>query len=234
MINCYIASQDDSIVNRFAQLIKTVPELRLVITGEGVANIFEGLRTARLRAGILFTCIHELSSINIASLQEICQRTAVILIGGSEQVNKPALDAGAIDYLPRAVSEARFGNHIHLAEKWLIPLNSKTENDSSDIFLTESINHLTRIKLGELLWIEADRIGTVFHTLYNILKGMSSINEVEKALSTGQLVRIHQCYIVNITSIETVGKDTVTIKGDKQLPIGETYRDHLLERLVIL
>ncbi|MGE9310488.1 LytR/AlgR family response regulator transcription factor [Niabella sp. CJ426] len=234
-INCYIASQDDGIVNRFAQLINTVPELRLMVAGQDVNDTLEGLRTGRLRAGILFTCINELSSIDIASLHEICQHTAVIMIGGSEQVNKPALDAGAINYLPRAVSEARFANYIQLAERWLLDINEKKANYIDAIFLRESINQVSRVKLAEILWVKADQAGTVCHTVHGLtLKGTSSMNKVEAALPEDQLVRIHQCYIVNLAYIEMVGENELTVEGGRKLPIGDSYKDNLLERLVIL
>jgi DNA-binding LytR/AlgR family response regulator len=44
-------------------------------------------------------------------------------------------------------------------------------------------------------------------------------------LPTGQFLRVHRSYIVNLSRIREAGRDGVTLDDGTTIPIGDSYRD---------
>jgi DNA-binding LytR/AlgR family response regulator len=50
-----------------------------------------------------------------------------------------------------------------------------------------------------------------------------SLKQLEEELPADRFMRVHRSYIIHRNKIDSVNKNRITI-GQKQIPIGETYR----------
>jgi len=54
----------------------------------------------------------------------------------------------------------------------------------------------------------------------------TSLKAIETELSPNKFIRIHKSYLVAISAITAVRKNTIFIK-ETELPVGETFRDNI-------
>jgi len=89
-----------------------------------------------------------------------------------------------------------------------------------------------RVKLGELMFVEAHGSYTIFHThakqyvqSYNLFAVQSQLTQIPN-----QFVRVHRSYLVNADHVSHFDKHHLVVGGHK-LPIGKTYKSVFMECL---
>ncbi|MFN5557620.1 MAG: LytR/AlgR family response regulator transcription factor [Chryseotalea sp.] len=108
---------------------------------------------------------------------------------------------------------------------------NNVETDTSIFVKLDSL--LLKLNVDDILWIEAFgdyiKIQThdKMHTVY------STIKKIEEKLSGKKFVRVHRSFIVNISQITNVSLTNLEI-NKRIIPISETYKEALLQRLSIL
>ena len=60
----------------------------------------------------------------------------------------------------------------------------------------------------------------------------STLKRVRELLSDDEFVQVHKSYIVSLKHIDRVENDAIWI-GDKQLPIGNSYRKAFFEKITL-
>ena len=65
------------------------------------------------------------------------------------------------------------------------------------------------------------------HIVHSTMKGMN------EKLSQDNFIRVHRSYIVNTSKIKSVDNSTIAI-GEKQIPIGASYKSGFMKTLKIL
>jgi DNA-binding LytR/AlgR family response regulator len=84
------------------------------------------------------------------------------------------------------------------------------------------------VLFGDIVWIESSGDYVKFHlksTTKPLLVRMSA-KALESELPGDKFIRIHKSYIVALSGITAVRKNSVFIQ-DLELPVGETYREAL-------
>jgi DNA-binding LytR/AlgR family response regulator len=94
-------------------------------------------------------------------------------------------------------------------------------------------NRLEKIKLDDVLWIEASDIYSLICTAEGRHLLNSSLKAVEEKFPPAKFIRVHRSYIVHIDKINAIEEDHVLI-GEHRIPIGKTYREKLMSRLSFL
>jgi DNA-binding LytR/AlgR family response regulator len=92
---------------------------------------------------------------------------------------------------------------------------------------------LHKLNVDDILWVEAFGDYIKIQTLDKVHTVYSTIKKIEEKLSGQKFVRIHRSFIVNIAQITNVSVTNLEI-NKKIIPISETYKDVLLQRLSIL
>lgn len=58
------------------------------------------------------------------------------------------------------------------------------------------------------------------------------MKEVLELLADDNFIRVHKSYIISVSQIELIEKHQLTI-GQNKIPIGYTYREHFLVKLIV-
>ncbi|MGD1846474.1 MAG: response regulator [Salibacteraceae bacterium] len=90
-----------------------------------------------------------------------------------------------------------------------------------------------KIKLTDILWVDGSNNYVELHTLSGRFVLSHTLKVFLETINLPQLVRIHKSHAVNLDRIDNVSADKVMV-GDHPIPIGRTYRDHLMKHLRLL
>jgi two-component system, LytTR family, response regulator LytT len=105
-----------------------------------------------------------------------------------------------------------------------IPAHVPTVFDDS-LFVRDR-NVLLKVKLDDILYIEADGNHSFLHTANRKFLISKTLKEISEKLPAGKFIRIHKSYMVGGACVTAIGTNTVYV--DKtQLPVGRAYQQTL-------
>lgn len=113
--------------------------------------------------------------------------------------------------------------------------SQKTEKSIESIFVRAD-SRISRIRLTDLLYVEAQKDYVVFHTANNKFRALNSMKKIERHLGSDFFFRLHRSFIVRLDKIHTIQGDEVLLDGkdDFAVPIGPSYKNKLMKRLELL
>lgn len=106
-------------------------------------------------------------------------------------------------------------------------------NKVSDTLFVKDKSQLIRVKIDEILWVEAmDNYTQIITRNKRVVVNMF-LKEFYEKVPQDKFLRIHRSYMVALDKIDKIENRFVFI-GDKNIPISKAYKSQLLERLDIL
>ncbi|GAB5553065.1 MAG: hypothetical protein Sapg2KO_26560 [Saprospiraceae bacterium] len=108
-------------------------------------------------------------------------------------------------------------------------LESRTFALEDSIFV-KSKEHLVKIKLEEILYVEADSCYCSIKTSTGSYMIVSTLKKFVNSVKSENLLRIHRSYLINMDKIDKIGDAYVLIK-EKMIPIGRSYRTLLFQKV---
>lgn len=97
----------------------------------------------------------------------------------------------------------------------------------NDYIFVKNNYSFVKLKLNDLLYIEADNNYTSLITAEKKFLLRLSLGQLLEKINYKQLVRIHRSYAVNINAIQSFSDQEVQI-NQQQLPIGRNYKDEFM------
>lgn len=151
----------------------------------------------------------------------------VIFTTAYDQFAVEGFELKATDYLLKPFSFDRFLKATERAKDYHLS-RSPLHADVPDYILVKANHHYLRINLSDIYYIEGykDYLKIYTHDERPILT-LRPMKSIEEVLPTDSFIRIHKSYIVSKSKIKSFQNTKVNVK-DRQLPIGEAYRDEFL------
>jgi DNA-binding LytR/AlgR family response regulator len=198
----------------------------LVLTGNCYDAVAAYSFLQKHKVDLLFLDINMPEISGFALLDMLNPKPMVIITTAYTDYAFKGFEYNAVDYLHKPIRFERFIAAVEKAIKWQL-LHAHTEVASIKIRID---GVLTELPVDDLLYTES-------HGNYIKLIGrnksqlvLMSTRELESLLPTEKFIRVHKSYIVNISKIERVESDSLTIQG-VVLPIGKTYKKYVTEFL---
>jgi DNA-binding LytR/AlgR family response regulator len=135
----------------------------------------------------------------------------------------------------KAVSRAREKYELENRGKETPVAITKPEVESGDNFIfVRSEYENIKINLNEIRYIEGlkDYIKLHLQHTSKAVLTLSNFKDIQEKLPPLRFLRVHRSYVVNIDYITAIQK-TKLVLGDTRIPIGETYKPQVLNRLKI-
>ncbi len=104
-----------------------------------------------------------------------------------------------------------------------------------DTFFVKLNNHIYRVELKDIKWIQSDgNYCTIFTDDKKLVVKMSLVKLLEE-FSAGNFFQVHKRYIINLNEIDNINvlNSQVFINGTA-IPIGRKYKPLLLKELNLL
>ena len=80
------------------------------------------------------------------------------------------------------------------------------------------------------MYIEGLKDYVKIHTKKKMILTRLNLKGIEEKLPSREFIRVHRSYIVAFSKITAFQKSKIVL-GEKELPIGETYRSELFRKL---
>jgi len=168
----------------------------------------------------------------IELVKNLKKRPIIILVTSKKDYAVEAFELNVADYLIKPVTLSRFMAAVDRAKEINDSKGGKVEisEKDQDYIFVRSNSALTKIKLEDIIYIQAlgDYVKIFTHTKHNLVH--STLKHIEEKLPADQFFRLHRSYLVAIGHIDKVEENTAYI--DKHhIPIGEQYKKDLLTKL---
>lgn len=137
-------------------------------------------------------------------------------------------EVSAIDYLLKPFSPERFDKAVEKV-KTIIGLQHNASNDDEDYMFVRADYQDVKIKFSEIQYVEGlkDYVKIVLSEKKIIT--LMNIKGILEKLPDDRFVRVHKSYIVALDKIQSAKGRSLVI-GDKEIPIGLTFRDDFKKR----
>lgn len=229
MIRAVIVDDEAPARANLKALLRRHSDIDIVAECESGGSALEAIR--KLRPDLVFLDIQmpQHDGFDVLEMLGGATPAAVIFVTAYDQHALRAFDVGALDYLLKPYSDARFHTALSRARERLLqqqqaPSRLVLKNAGQVLFLT----------IADIDWIGAAdyyaslHIGAQTHLLRR------SLADLEQDLDPAMFCRIHRSTIINIHRLRAVelnpdGEHEAVLSSGERLRISRTYRKALLE-----
>ncbi|REC63274.1 DNA-binding response regulator [Chryseobacterium pennae] len=220
-IKCIIVDDEPLAISLLEQYVQKIPFLELVFSTENPIEALEYIQNNDSDLIFLDIQMPELTGINFMKIVGAKQK--YILTTAYSEYALEGYEHNIVDYLLKPVSFERFLKSAMKAQERF----SFQEEDAH--FFVKSSGQQHRINFNEILYIESIKDYVNIRTAGEEYIVLDTLKSMENQLSES-FVRIHKSFIVNLDKVKSIGAKKV-ILPEMEIPIGESYRANLLDRL---
>ncbi len=227
MINC-IAVDDEPLALRLLQdNISKCPFLKLVAACNDAFEAMKALEENKI--DLMFIDIQMPGLTGLQLIGSLENKPLVIFITAYKQYALESYDLSVVDYLVKPVALDRFIKACNRAKE-LHELKAikqqHTVQPSAEYFFLSIDYSQVKVIFDDIIWIEGlrDYIKLNLKSTKKPLIVRTSLKAIESELPQNKFIRIHKSWLVAISEITAVRKNSIFIK-EMELPVGETFRD---------
>lgn len=207
--------------------IRQVPSMILVAS---CSNAMEALSVLnKQEVDLIFLDIQMPGLTGLQFLQSLSVIPMVILITAYEKYALEGFNLDVIDYLVKPVPFERFLKACNKAQDFFKLKNNAFSPEQPDYFFVNAEYGLIKIVISEIVLIE----GLKDYLKIHLAEGKPlvirmSLKSIEEKLPSKKFFRIHKSYIVAISHITSIRKNSVFL-GNQELPLSDHYKDDLFQ-----
>ncbi|MEN7548213.1 LytTR family DNA-binding domain-containing protein [Rapidithrix thailandica] len=234
-VRCLAVDDEALALTLIENYIQKMPQLELVAKCQKPLEVVEILQKDSVDLVFLDIQMPQLTGVEL--LQSLSQPPLVIFTTAYADFALEGYQLGVIDYLVKPFSFERFAKAVNKATEQLHlrQLSQQvTENSLTSLpkFLTVKSEHkIYKIDLRDILYIEGLKEYVSIYTQDQRIITLESLKKLEEILPADQFIRIHKSYIIAFKQVRSIEGNMVELAG-KQLPIGKTYRQVVIKKLL--
>ena len=227
MINC-IAVDDEPLALKLLQdNISKVPFLKLVAACNDAFEAMKALQENKV--DLVFIDIQMPGLTGLQFIGSLEHKPLVIFITAYKQYALESYDLAVVDYLVKPVPLDRFIKACNRAKELhgLKAMKQKhTVQPSAEYFFLNIDYSQVKVVFDDIVCIEGlgDYIKVNLKSTKKPLIVRTSLKAIESELPSNKFLRIHKSWLVAISEIVAVRKNSIFIK-EMELPVGETFRE---------
>ncbi|THU34998.1 response regulator transcription factor [Niastella caeni] len=224
---------DDNDLSRLTLRQLALQTGRLQVTGE-CKDAMEAHRNITANPPNLVLLDIEMPGMTGIDLLKILpKQTLAILTTSQKQYAVEAFDLNVVDYLIKPVSLPRLMQAVEKVRDILLRNDTEVTSAADDYLFIRDNNMLKKLRLEEILWIEAmgDYVKIRTETQWHIVH--STLKAIEEKINSGRLMRVHRSYIISLDKIDSIEDGVVNILNTP-IPVAESYRSKLIQKIKLL
>ena len=232
-MNCIAIDDEPLALELLKDNISKVPFLKLVSACNNAFEAMEALQKETV--DLVFIDIQMPGLTGLQFIESLESKPLVIFITAYKQYAVESYNLDVVDYLVKPVPLERFVKACNRAKE-LFELTSakghKPQIPESDHFFVNVDYSQLKVKFDDIVWMKGYGDYIKFHlkNAEHPLVVRTSFKELEGELPRNKFIRIHKSYAVAIEAITAIRKNSIYL-GDKELSVGETYRDRVEDLL---
>ena len=223
MIRCIIVDDEPLARDVLETYIADNKQLELVASCKNSEEGLEVVEKEHIDVIFLDSQMPDISRINL--VKSLKNPPLIVFTTAYDQYAVDGFEVSAIDYLLKPISPERFNIAV---EKVKYILETRPKNDQF-LFIRADYQDV-RVYFNEILYIEGLKDYVRIVTKDKRIITLMNIKGILTKLPEKQFIRIHKSYIVALDKIDSV-KSGFVIIGDKEIPIGLTFKDEFKKRM---
>lgn len=243
MLKCLVIDDEPMAQELVEKYIKKIPFLKWIGSyGDGLEGLFQ---VRQLKPDLIFLDIDmpELSGLEFLKLLPF-QRPIVIMITADPTHALAGFEQQVSDYLLKPVLFERFLRAVNKAEiefgkkSFLVTgiedVSEQTKSNSDpntdrvvDFIFVRDGGKQVRLDLSDILFVEGMKDYLKIHRLKQISVVHVTMTRIEEVLPESRFIRVNRSFIVNISFINIIETNGITLKNGTFIPVGVTYRDRI-------
>jgi len=226
-VKCIIVDDEPLALETLESYISDFPGLQLVAKCRDAFEAINVLKNEKIELIFLDINMPKLSGISL--IKSLENPPLVIFTTAYPQYAVEGFDLDATDYLLKPFSFERF---VKAVNKAIERLNQTSDNQKpeTDYLLIKSDKRIFKVNLNEIKYLQSygDYLKVV--TIHKSIVSHQTLKKIVEMLPASEFIQIHKSYIVSLKHISFIEGNQVKV-GDEFLPIGNTFKEKLLERL---
>jgi DNA-binding LytR/AlgR family response regulator len=232
-MNCIIIDDDDITCRVIEDFVTRTNFLTLIQSFNSAIDAINYINAGNI-VELVFLDIEMPDMTGIEFLNTLMQKPQIIIVSSREKYALTAFEYSVTDYLLKPVTYARF---FKAANKALENFDKNQQGTIENEIFVKKGTSLVKIKFSDIMWIEALENYVVINTINDKFTIHFTMKAIENQLPVSYFKRVHRSFIVNIKEISSIEDNVVVLKindGKKQIPIGKSYRDKLLNEINLM
>lgn len=153
------------------------------------------------------------------------QAVGIMFVTNMSQYAIEGYEVNALDFVVKPVRYYSFSQKLDKALQ-LIRLRKETN------LVINTRDGLRRVRTSEVEYIEKDKDFLVYHLVNEELKERGSIKSVKEKLAALSFSECNGGYLVNLSNVKRIGKDTITLLSEKELPLSRRLKKQFTEDFI--
>ncbi len=151
-----------------------------------------------------------------------------VIVTGKPDYAVEAFELDVVDYLLKPVNN--YPRFLKAATKACEGLNPYDSEKLQDVIYVKENSLLVSINVKDIMYFEAfgDYVKVATDKKVHVIH--STMSKIEKQLSNDEFFRIHRSYLIRLNQIKNIDQSNIQI-GDKIIPISQTMKPKLMERI---
>jgi DNA-binding LytR/AlgR family response regulator len=227
MLRCIVVDDEPLAQRLLADYISKIPYLQQVALCNDAFEATAVLQQQQV--DLVFADIQMPGLTGLQLVESLVAKPMVIFITAYEKFALEGYNLDVVDYLLKPVELNRFIKACNKAwELHQLRQNKIQQQAPPDYFFVPADYSMLKIKFADIAWIEGLRDYIKIHPAQPAkpLVVRMSMHAVEAELPADRFIRVHKSYIVAVEHITAIRKNSLFI-GDKELPVGETFRENV-------
>jgi len=234
-IKCLIIDDEPLAIKIIKRHVEQLPSLELVDTFQNPLEAFELIKKEKI--DLLFLDIQMPVLTGLEFVRALQNPPSVIFTTAYRDYAVESYELNIVDYLVKPITFTRFLKAVNKYESQFQKIEqpsptlaspTQTSSVPNYIYVNSNKKHI-KIIFEDILYVESIKDYVRIHTNDTSIMTKFKISEFEEKLPDNFL-RIHRSFIVNTSQITAYTAHDVEI-GDKEIPIGVSYKKVIGERL---
>ncbi len=216
-------------------LLRRDPQIGTVAECGSGAEAIDAVRSSRPDLVFLDVQMPECDGFDVLELLGADAPPAIVFVTAHDDYALRAFEAGALDYLMKPFSNARFERALNRAKERLAHQELPSTR-ASDRLIVKSAGRVLFVEVADIDWIDAANYYACLHVRGSTHVLRRSLAVLERELDSAKFCRIHRSTLVNLERVRGMelmddGEYAVLLKSGERLRASRRFRKSLQERL---
>ena len=228
ILKCLIVDDEPPAIRLLEKYVGRINFLELEATTTSSIQALSIIEQSKIDLVFLDIQMPELTGIQLSKI--IKGKTKIIFTTAYSQFALDSYDVNAVDYLLKPFEFERFYEAVlKVKNSYVEQVLELPKNTSDYLFVkTDGKNNFEKIEVKDILYIEALKNYVAIHLTEKQIITNNTLKNIEDLLPKSDFVKTHKSFVVSLRHITKTDSLCVYI-GDKNIPIGDTYKKELFE-----
>lgn len=233
MIKCLVLDDEQHAIDLIVSYIEKIPFLELVHSTTKPMDALDLL--SKKSVDLIFSDIEMPDLSGIEFTKAISGKHRIIFTTAFSEFALEGFEHDVVDFLLKPITFARFLKSAQKASNLIASAsNSKFEEEPDNFFFvkTEQKGKMLKINFSDIDYVEGMRNYVGIYKNGELIMALMNMKYLEDLLPVNQFIRVHNSYIIRISSIQMIEGNFVRLKNiPGSIPIGITYKVNFMEKI---